>query len=131
VFGFGLLNDLVWRYCLQFFDTHGSDTPDGLLAVPLATAVLCPFLAGWWTKEKPWFTATALAIAPLIEAGAPRHGYPWQWLLLPILWPYFVQNFGPVYIAYLSITSAGYALRRWLKPFSDYAAVPTASSKSQ
>jgi hypothetical protein len=119
VLGFGLVNVLVWRYCLLLFEFHW---------YTVAPAGACALLAGWWTQEKPWFTAIALSIAPLIVAGGPRHGYPWQWLLFPLLWPYFVQNFVPLFAIYLVLVWIAYKVRRWLKPVLGQAQIASASS---
>lgn len=119
VLAFGLVNVLVWRYCLLLFEFHWyTVAPAGVFAL----------MAGWWTQEKPWFTAIALSIAPLIIAGGPRHGYPWQWLLFPLLWPYFLQNFVPLFAIYLVLVWIAYKARRWLSPILGQAQIASASS---
>ena len=80
---------------------------------PLA---LCALAAGRATEEKLWFTVLVLCIAPLIMAGGERHGRPWMWLLHPALWPYFADEFFPVYASYIVLVAVGRYVRRSHSP---------------
>lgn len=101
----GFINVTLWVLFLR--------TANWWMIGPLA---LCALAVGRATAEKPWFTVVVLCIAPLIMAGGERHGQPWMWLVHPLLWPYFLEQFFPIYASYIVLVAVGQSVRRAYQP---------------
>jgi len=90
---------LVVIFALMAF-VSGAFTPDGLL----------------------WFTALCMSI-PALMARTRQHGalFDGLWLgfLHPILWAYFLENFTPIYIAYVIFVRFGMIVRKALVAFKE------------
>jgi hypothetical protein len=95
----------------------------GLSATWFAALIALAVVAGAVTPDGLlWFTALCMSI-PVLMARTLQHGALvdclWLGFRHPILWAYFLEDFTPIYIAYVIFVRLGMIVRKGAAAFKD------------